>query len=403
LKPLTVIFFSNFLDERTRILRNITTDSPAASRKVLNACEALRVGGARPIILSMGRGRTNGGREAHGWAVGRVGQVPVVYAPFRNYRCLSEAVSMLAPALFIFRRRKNRRALVLLYNRTVFGVLPMLVARLVGWPAIIDLEDGEILQPSTAPRRPHSVVKQFARKRLMRLYDRFCQRAILAATALEASTSVRPTMPYYGSIKSEEYHQRTSKKKVSFLFSGTVTSLTGSTVLSEALTLLVQEQPAIVRSFVLHVTGSGDGIAELQRLATALPELELHVHGRVNLADYKALLLEANVGLSLKKVAGQYADTTFPSKTVEYAAAGLYVISTDISDVRRVLGEDAAYLSSNDPRELAAAIAKAVALGPSELEHQSRALQGRINQILSLEKSGRDLISFLEEAFESKR
>ena len=46
-----VVVICNALDDATRIERGITTDSPAASRKVLQLCAALRQAGLTPVVL----------------------------------------------------------------------------------------------------------------------------------------------------------------------------------------------------------------------------------------------------------------------------------------------------------------------------------------------------------------
>ena len=83
---------------------------------------------------------------------------------------------------------------------------------------------------------------------------------------------------------------------------------------------------------------------------------ELRIHGRLDLDRYRALLQTCHVGLSLKLIAGPYADTTFPSKTVEYVENGLLLISTDVSDVARIFGTGAIHLQSDDDAELATQI-----------------------------------------------
>jgi glycosyltransferase involved in cell wall biosynthesis len=65
------------------------------------------------------------------------------------------------------------------------------------------------------------------------------------------------------------------------------------------------------------------------------------------------LLAQCHVGLALKPSAGGLARTTFPSKVVELAGAGLLVVTTDISDVRRVLGDGALYVTPESGRSLA--------------------------------------------------
>jgi glycosyltransferase involved in cell wall biosynthesis len=72
----------------------------------------------------------------------------------------------------------------------------------------------------------------------------------------------------------------------------------------------------------------------------------VRVHGRLTNAEYQTLVKASHVGLALKPASGPLANTTFPSKIVELASSGLLVLTTDISDVRRVLGEGGLYLEN---------------------------------------------------------
>ena len=51
-----LIFMCNAFDDMTRTARGISTDSPAASKKIIQLCKALRLYEVKPIVLSMGRG-----------------------------------------------------------------------------------------------------------------------------------------------------------------------------------------------------------------------------------------------------------------------------------------------------------------------------------------------------------
>ena len=76
------------------------------------------------------------------------------------------------------------------------------------------------------------------------------------------------------------------------------------------------------------------------------------MHGRTTDARYLEILRGCEIGLALKPVGGALADTTFPSKVIEFAGSGLLVLSTDISDVRLLLGDGARYIERNDPELL---------------------------------------------------
>ena len=71
-------------------------------------------------------------------------------------------------------------------------------------------------------------------------------------------------------------------------------------------------------------------------------------------------MASCHIGLSLKPPGGHLDKTTFPSKVVEYCSAGLLVLSTDVSDVRRVIGDDAEYLDRLSPELLANTMLKLV-------------------------------------------
>ena len=92
-RPL-VLVVCNALDDKTRLERGIVSDSPAASRKVLMLCQALREAGAHPCILSLGRGRANGSLTYFPRTVRRVSGIPVIYAPFSHVRFFSQFLSL---------------------------------------------------------------------------------------------------------------------------------------------------------------------------------------------------------------------------------------------------------------------------------------------------------------------
>lgn len=135
---------------------------------------------------------------------------------------------------------------------------------------------------------------------------------------------------------------------------GTLCFDTGAELLIDTIRQLRRDAPPWAEKLRFEVTGKGVALEGLASLATEAGVPQVIVHGRTTDLQYREVLRRSDVGLALKLNTGLLANTTFPSKVIEFAAAGLLVLTTDISDVRQVLGAGAIYLTSNDPQELAA-------------------------------------------------
>jgi hypothetical protein len=349
-----VVVVCNALDDVTRVERGITTDSPAASRKVFQLCAALRRAGLRPCVLSLGRGRAGASFTHFPRRVRRVAGVPVVYAPFSQLRGLSELTSLLAPPATVLRLRSSPRPTLIFYNRDPALVPTLLLATVLGFTRVLDLEDGEVASLRTG-------MAGWVSRRVSALYDRLCSGgALLACSGLAAATSVRPVLCYYGVAETSPALDRWSGTTVRAVLGGTLAPETGVGLLIDAVQILRSSQPSWARHLHLEVTGKGPSLAALQVLAASSLAPSMTVHGRTTDAEYRAVVDRCSIGLALKPRAGGLADTTFPSKVVELASAALLVITTDISDVRDVLGDGALYLEHDDPLELVDALRLAV-------------------------------------------
>ena len=349
-----VIVVSNALDDETRTERGISTDSPAASRKVFQLCAAVRKAGVRPCVLSLGRGRTGGSRAYFSSRVRRVNGVPVIYAPFSKVRGLSELISLFAPAGIAIRLRAHRPTAMIFYNREVAYLPTLLTAALLNFRRVLDLEDGEV-------GRDGRGLASWAHRNMCRLYDRLCSTgALLACSALSAMTSVRPILCYYGTAEGSVSGVRWEARNISAMLGGTLAPDTGADVLIDAIQSLRRAKPAWAERLHIEVTGKGPSLDALSALAASSEFPSVRVHGRTTNDEYKSILARCEVGLALKPRGGPLANTTFPSKVVELASAGLLVVTTDISDVRAVLGEGALYLIRDDPDELVESMRRAV-------------------------------------------
>ncbi|MDT7934749.1 MAG: glycosyltransferase [Sphingomonadaceae bacterium] len=366
-----LLFVSNALDDTTRAERGITTDSPAASRKVFMACAALRSAGVNAIVLSLGRGGDRTGK--HREVIRRVGGVPVVYCRFDGRPGWSQIVSALAPIQALWRLRR-RRPLALFYNRPA-GLVPALAAaRLMGLRAAFDLEDGAV------ERSVMSRLVQWA-------YDALSDRALLACKALAGQTRIAGAVPYYGVVDSFGQPRDWSAAPLRVLLGGSLMPETGAPRLAAAIAQLRAEGGPEAARLAFDITGQGVSLPLFETLAAQPGTPQVTVHGRASFADYNRIVAQAHVGLALKPNGGPLAYTTFPSKVVEMAGAGLLVLSTDISDVRLVLGEGARYLKTDGVEELVDALST-IAREPEAARLAAETGAARVRAHFALDRAG---------------
>ena len=345
MKP-RILIICNALDDITRQERGITTDSPAASRKIFMLSQALRLAGVRPCIVSLGRGRAGGSRAFFPCVLRRIEGVPVFYAPFSRIPVLSELISLLAPLGILFKlRRKNPKA-VIFYNRMTAYLPSLLASSVMGYQNVLDLEDGEVAANGQKQAG-------FFARMVPKLFDQFCEGgAMLACNSLAAYTSARPVLSYYGTAVGESGSKRWQSECVTVLMGGTLSFDTGAELLIDAIRQLRRNASPWAKQLRFEVTGSGASFEGLVALAAEPDSPEVIVHGRMTDLQYREVLVRSDVGLALKLNTGPLANTTFPSKVIEFAAEGMLVLTTDISDVRHVLGSGAFYLIRDEPHEL---------------------------------------------------
>lgn len=338
-----LFFICNALDDETRLERGIVTDSPAASRKVFLLSKALQKVGARALVLSLGRGKPDGSGRYFRGKVRRIDGVPVIYLPFFHFPVLSELLTLFSsiPLLWRLHRKKSEKT-ALFYNR-MSAYLPLLFfARILRLETVLDLEDGAIdLNPwSLSGAKSHL---------LSRLFDTLCSGgALLACHALESATKLRPTQCCYGTSETQSVTARWDLSPINILLGGTVSYDTGAPLLINAISMLREQAPSWAENIRFQITGKGDCLERFKALADSPGIPEVIVHGRTTDEEYKQILAETHVGLALKPNSGALANTTFPSKVIEFAGQGILVVTTDISDVRKVLADSAIYLEADD-------------------------------------------------------
>jgi glycosyltransferase involved in cell wall biosynthesis len=260
------------------------------------------------------------------------------------------------------------------------------MARLLGFLPILDLEDGSTGQGAFLRRAVDASGRAF--------FEWLCSRAMLACGALAFKTRLRPVLRYYGTIDEAATFRNWMDPELHVLLGGTIGPDTGASLLAAVIGRLREERPKWGKSLIFQVTGNGPSMPLLESLAKDTRPPRLIVHGRTSDSDYRAILAKAHVGLALKPNDGPLAHTTFPSKVTEMASVGLLVLSTDISDVRALLGDGAYYLERDDASLLIKRLGE-IALSRNEAAATAARGTAAVSRICAPAHVGRLLAEFL--------
>lgn len=146
-------------------------------------------------------------------------------------------------------------------------------------------------------------------------------------------------------------------------------------------------------NFVITGKGSFEQFLELERTGT---QPKVYLMGALSQENYKELLKSVQVGLALKPIDGTLANTTFPSKVMEYASNRILVLTTNISDIKNVLSTGAIYLENDSTEEL---IRKLKWIVENRVEAQGIAQKGfdLVSERFSKDKVGLQLKKFIFE------
>ncbi len=385
-----LIVVCNALDDKTREERGIFSDSPAATHKILAMCHAIRSSNARPFIVSLGRGNYDCSMKYYSSHVRRIDGIPIIYLPFLKIPILSELLSLVAPvAVFIrFYKRKGVRATIF-YNRLAAYFFALITSVLLKFRTFLDLEDGEVL-------KSHNFILRIASSFKRKVFDLACSDgSLLACSSLRRMTSIRPVACYYGCVPTSSSDVNWGARQFRVLFSGTISRDTGSLILQEAIARLRADNLTWTRQIVIEISGKGDEYASFSKFSETPGFPAVVLHGRLTDSQYQELVSSCHVGLALKPIDGPLADTTFPSKVVEFAGLGLLVLTTEISDVKAVLSESGAlFLNKNDPDELIKLL-EWIVLNRRDSSLIAKAGRKSVIQKCSLESASNLLITFL--------
>ena len=353
----SVLYLCNALDEATSYHRQITTDSPAATNKVVGLAEVMRQIGLRCIVLSLGRGRQNGKGKWYPVSIRRCRSTTILYCGFLHLPILTHIISAISLVFIIVSIARRYPNLTLLsYNRSYHYVPALIMARFIHVRSCLDLEDGYIYEDGGRAR-------YFKNELTRRLFQWLCPHgAMVANTGLGLQLDRTPTTVCYGVAKKNTLMplQDWQSRPLQVIFGGSLMEELGSKLIVDAINILRHEHPELVNQLHFVVTGKGP-FAETFKVLATLAKDWLSFKESIKRAEYLDVLANSHVGLSIRLSSFEMGATTFPSKVIEFADHGLLVLTTRISDVPLLFGDSALYLEN----ETAPALAEMLASLPS--------------------------------------
>ena len=337
-----LIYVCNALDDLTKLERKIKTDSPACTRKVFLNAQNLKSKTVNPIVLSLGRGKSNYSFKFYTSKVKRVNGITVIYAPFFSFKILSELISFLWPLTLMLRFKKIKgKKVFLFWNRTIAFIPVLILSKILRFRNVLDLEDGNL------PLKLFTI-NYFKVKIKTIIYDLFCSHALVTCNALKKKLKFKNVLCHYGFFEEAVQNIKfNNTDKINFHLGGTVSNSTGSDLVILAIKKLRKNNYKFAKKISFIITGKGDSIAEFKSLSNSNDPPIVNVYCNQSFYEYSKTLRNCHVGLALKPKSGNLSETTFPSKVIEIANNGLLLVSTDISDVKLLFSDGALYTNSN--------------------------------------------------------
>jgi glycosyltransferase involved in cell wall biosynthesis len=362
----------------------------AASNKVLGVCSALKEVGIIPIIVS--------GLipcsvfTIRDWTiftrVQNVCYIKIFTTGIGWVRRLVATLSFLMISILYVRRQDD----VIFYNFFPEYIISALYFRLIGRPAILDIED--------APRKDQRSIKSLLFAICYPLLKALCSNTYLTVSrSLGKQLMLGRFLPVYGVASyfdnADDPPERFQGEYVKVLFGGAIMRETGLDLFTGAVRYLAATEPDLpIRFFITGIFPKTEMLAFAASIE-ASSRFRVSVYSDLSAADYRKLARNMDIGLCLKLPSNSIGQTTFPSKVIEYAAFGMLVCSTSVSDIPYIFDDDTGIvLSSEQPEELAAALSDSVI---KRDRAAARARNGRARLLRRFSKTnvGREIAEFI--------
>jgi len=381
-----IVYLCGALDEETKCLRSITTDSPAATKKVLGLCHALHASGEDVHVLSLGRGRQNGSGAYFSRSDKKYDGIYICYAAFCHIPFLTHIVTAFSLMHLLMVETKKKNMTLLVYNRCWHYIPALCFAKFFRIRCFLDLEDG---WPASE--------QSLAQRLLTVFFDWVCSAGtLLACDALAEQVKTKRNLTCYGVAPVVASGDRIWQEgTLQVLYGGSLSEGTGAKLFMQTINVFKQKYPLSCRELHIVVVGFGDMAKDLSCFSENETDGIVEFQGSVSNELYRKLLDESHIGMCLKLASGPFHDSTFPSKVIELAANRLLLVSTVVSDVPKLFSaENARLLSEETPEALADVLHWAVCHRSEALLMAKRGYENVV-RCCSVEKVGSDLAYFL--------
>lgn len=104
-----------------------------------------------------------------------------------------------------------------------------------------------------------------------------------------------------------------------------------------------------------HITGQGHFVDRIQELTKKSPK-QIFFHGMLPRNELDQLQSSCHYGLNIQNSSNPVSHVTYPSKTFDYANAGLRLITTRTAGVDLIFGDEAIYINDDTKKSFSEAI-----------------------------------------------
>lgn len=309
----------------------------SAARKVTTVLSAVsRLGHESILVASPLPLHTNTRRWFRGGSINGA-KYTTHFGRSTTFKILNRLV--FAPCFYLSFVVKNRRCTYIFYNYYPEYVLAAAYLFLIGNRGYLDIEDHPVR---------NWVLREIVARWSYPVMLFLCRPRVICASTGIGELSRAPAYHVIHGIAdpaSNTARRDFANPTLSVLFGGTLVPDLGTELLADCVDLMQNSGRFVANPIAFHVTGFGDP-QRLRALAQAgtVNGVTVFFHGEVNHDQYLEVSTTCTVGLSLRIPESDTGVTTFPSKVAEIAALGMGLVTTDISDVKRLFGDTAIYL-----------------------------------------------------------
>jgi glycosyltransferase involved in cell wall biosynthesis len=408
MNPERILYLSHYYPVEIVNSRALSTRNIAGNNRIRRITGALANAGLRVDIVSPGICMQCGlGRRIfQGVYKGREDGVDVTVAPAVVFPFVGGILEILLfpfwTVSFLFRTRFDG---AVFYNYSISFAILAIFLRVIRVPFIMQVED--VAVPARADWRAGSETRP-----VQQLVMWLCMRTIagLSAGLWVPSERFRPFLPerkpclvVAGCVADSEWGQYSPiqlQAPVRVLFVGKYEREHGVDLLIGALRRLRAGGPTGAH-FLVDCCGTDTYPAELLAMSAAEGTPVIQLHGLLSDSEYRGLLAESAVTLTLQRAQGRHANLKSPSKAQEFLAAGKLVIATDVGDLASHSGDHLIMLRHETVEELVG-VFEDIAEEPGKYEKIAQTARSFSLRESSYEAVGKKLIVFLSQVFRER-